>query len=164
VALDPDTNDKKGTVMAEADQTNYGAPVVASEGEFAGWLHWQSDPFETRAGPFFMRREEDGSMVAAFRAEDRHMNAGGSMHGGCLMTFADFSLFAIAGHALGDDHAVTLNLAADFLGPVRSGAFVEARGEVTRGGGKTIFVRGMVTGDGVPALSFTGIIRRLSKR
>ena len=41
---------------------------------------------------------------------------------------------------------------------------IEARGEVTRGGGKTIFVRGIITGDGKPALSFTGIIRRLTRR
>ena len=44
------------------------------------------------------------------------------------------------------------------------GALMEARGEVTRGGGKTIFVRGMITADGAPALSFTGIIRRLSAK
>jgi hypothetical protein len=41
---------------------------------------------------------------------------------------------------------------------------MEARGEVTRGGGKTIFVRGLITGDGAPCLSFTGIIRRFTKR
>ena len=92
------------------------------------------------------------------------MNGGGFMHGGCLMTFADFALFAIATDALNGDHAVTLNLAGDFLGSVADGALVEARGEVTRGGGKTIFVRGIITGDGKPALSFTGIIRRLTRR
>jgi acyl-coenzyme A thioesterase PaaI-like protein len=92
------------------------------------------------------------------------MNGGGFMHGGCLLTFADFALFAIATDALAGDHAVTLNLAGDFLGSVQSGALIEARGEVTRGGGKTIFVRGLVTGDGAPALSFTGIIRRFAPR
>ena len=108
--------------------------------------------------------EADGDRVTAFRAGPEHMNGGGFMHGGCLLTFADFALFAIATDALKGDHAVTLNLSGDFLGSVEPGALVEARGEVTRGGGKTIFVRGLVTGDGKPALSFTGIIRRLSKR
>jgi acyl-coenzyme A thioesterase PaaI-like protein len=92
------------------------------------------------------------------------MNGGGFMHGGCLLTFADFALFAIATDELNGDHAVTLNLAGDFLGSVADGALVEARGEITRGGGKTIFVRGIITGDGKPALSFTGIIRRLTRR
>lgn len=86
------------------------------------------------------------------------------MHGGCIFSFADFALFNIAHKALAGDHAVTLNLSGDFLGPIRLGQLVEARGEVTRGGGKTIFVRGLVTADGSPALSFTGIIRKLAKR
>lgn len=150
--------------MSEALETSYGALTVMQEGEFAGWRFWQGDPFETRSGPFFFRREADGAYVSAFRAEPRHMNGGGFMHGGCLMTFADFALFAIATDALAGDHAVTLNLSGDFLGPIGAGALVEARGEVTRGGGKTIFVRGLVTGDGQPALSFSGIIRRISRR
>ena len=150
--------------MSEAVETSYATLMVMDSGEFAGWRYWQGDPYETRSGPFYMKREVDGCYVSAFRAEARHMNGGGFMHGGCLMTFADFALFAIATDDLKGDHAVTLNLAGDFLGSVQPGALVEARGEVTRGGGKTIFVRGLVTGDGKPALSFTGIIRRLARR
>jgi uncharacterized protein (TIGR00369 family) len=150
--------------MSEMMEASYGQLSTMQDGEFAGWRYWQGDPYKTRSGPFFYRREDDGSYVSAFRAEPRHMNGGGFMHGGCLMTFADFALFAIATDELNGDHAVTLNLAGDFLGSVQSGALVEARGEVTRGGGKTIFVRGLVTGDGKPALSFTGIIRRLARR
>ena len=138
--------------------------TLVEDGEFEGWSHWPSDPYENRSGPFFMRREDDGALVSAFRAEQRHMNGAGFMHGGCLLTFADFALFTIAMDDLGGGQGVTMNLSGDFLGSVPEGAYVEARGEVTRGGGKTIFVRGLVTGDGKPALSFTGIIRRLAKR
>lgn len=141
----------------------FGSLTTCETGEFAGWRYWDGDPFETRSGPFFMRRDEDGAYVSAFRTEDRHMNGGGFLHGGCLMTFADFALFAIATDALAGDHAVTMNLSGDFLGAAGPGAFMEARGEVTRGGGKTIFVRGLITADGDPALSFTGIIRRLKR-
>jgi uncharacterized protein (TIGR00369 family) len=150
--------------MSEGNEASFGTLSTMESGEFAGWQYWNGDPFETRSGPFFHRREDDGSYVSAFRAEARHMNGGGFMHGGCLLTFADFALFAIATDDLAGDHAVTLNLAGDFLGAVQVGALVEARGEVTRGRGKTIFVRGLVTGDGAPALSFTGIIRRLARR
>jgi uncharacterized protein (TIGR00369 family) len=150
--------------MSDANEQSFGQLTTMEDGEFAGWQYWQGDPYETRSGPFYHRREAGGSFVSAFRAEARHMNGGGFMHGGCMLTFADFALFAIATDELAGDHAVTLNLAGDFLGAISVGALVEARGEVTRGGGKTIFVRGLVTGDGKPALSFTGIIRRLSKR
>ncbi len=150
--------------MSEMVETSYGTLSRMESGEFAGWRYWQGDPYETGSGPFYHRCEEDGSYTSAFRAEARHMNGGGFMHGGCMMTFADFALFAIATDVLGGDHAVTLNLSGDFLGSVACGALVEARGEVTRGGGKTIFVRGLVTGDGQPGLSFSGIIRRLARR
>src|ERR1700751_5766568 len=63
---------------------------VIAEGEWAGWSQWGNDPFEMHAGPFFRRLREDGSIVCAFKAEKKHMNGSGFMHGGCLMTFADF--------------------------------------------------------------------------
>ena len=150
--------------MSEGKEADFGTLSTAERGEFAGWQFWTGDPYESRSGPFYHRRAEDGARVSAFRAEPRHMNGGGFMHGGCLMTFADFALFVIATDELAGDHGVTLNLAGDFLGAVAVGAWVEARGEVTRGGGKTIFVRGLVTADDKPALSFTGIIRRLARR
>ena len=148
----------------QTTEYGYGNAVECKDGEFAGWYHWNHDPYETHAGPFFMRREEDGSYTSAFRAEERHMNGAGSMHGGCMMTFADFAVFAIATDELKGAVGVTMNLSSDFLGGAPVGALMEARGEVTRGGGKTIFVRGLITGNGQPVLSFTGIIRKLSKR
>jgi len=147
-----------------SEKNDFDGLLKASEGEFAGWSHWAGDPFETRSGPFFMRREEDGSVLSAFRAEERHMNGAGFLHGGCMMTFADFALFSIAHDEMNGDWGVTMNLSGDFLGSVPPGALVEARGEVTRGGGKTIFARGMITGNGEPAFSFTGIIRRFPKK
>lgn len=143
---------------------SYGGATRVEEGEFAGWYSWDSDPFESRSGPFFMQRQNNGSILCAFRAEDKHMNGAGSMHGGCLMTFADFALFAFAIDAMEGDNGVTMNLSSDFLGAAAPGALVEARGEVTRGGGKTLFVRGLITADGQPCLSFTGIIRRFRKK
>lgn len=133
------------------------------EGEWAGWSVWQGDAFEQRAGPFYERREDGGAHVAAFRAEERHMNGAGFMHGGCLMTFADSALFTIATDALAGSHGVTMHLAGDFLDPARVGQRIEARGEVVRAGGKTIYVVGMVRADGAPVLSFNGIIRKIRR-
>jgi uncharacterized protein (TIGR00369 family) len=138
-----------------------GGLVLVTEGEWAGWSVWESDAFEQNAGPFYEKIEADGSTVSAFRAEQRHMNGGGFMHGGCLMTFADGALFTIAREAMDGARGVTLNLAGDFLDPVEVGQMVEARGEVVRAGGKTIFTQGIVTADGKPALRFNGIIRKI---
>ena len=135
--------------------------VDVNDGEFAGWQVWQSDAFEQRAGPFYEKRQADGTMLTAFRAEPRHMNGAGFMHGGCLMTFADSAIFTIARDAMGGSHGVTLTLTGDFLDPVRVGQMVEATGEVVRAGGKTIFIAGIVRADGNPVLRFDGIIRKV---
>ena len=116
-----------------------------TEGEWAGWLQWQSDAFEQRAGP-------------------EHMNGGGFMHGGCLLTFADSALFTIARPAMEGQFGVTVNLAGDFLDAARVGEFVEARGEITRAARSLVFVRGLVTADTRPVLSFTGIIKKVRRR
>ena len=107
---------------------------------------------------------ENGEPVAAFRAERRHLNGAGVVHGGCLMTFADFSLFAIATHAMDGAYGLTVAMTSEFLSGPREGAWIEARGEVLRAGGSLIFVRGLVTGDGEACLNFSGTIKRLRKR
>ena len=135
--------------------------VDVHEGEFAGWQVWQSDAFEQRAGPFYEKVDADGTARIAFRAEPRHMNGAGFMHGGCLMTFADAAIFTIARKAMDGSHGVTLTLTGDFLDPARVGQLIEATGEVVRAGGKTIFVAGIVKADGAPVLRFDGIIRKV---
>lgn len=135
-----------------------------TEGEWAGWDQWQSDAFEQRAGPFYERVDADDGGVTAFRAGIEHMNGGGFMHGGCLMTFADSALFTIARPAMEGVFGVTVNLSGDFLDAGRVGEFVEARGVITRAARSLVFVRGLVTADARPVLSFTGIIKKVGRR
>ncbi|WP_394268858.1 PaaI family thioesterase [Qipengyuania sp.] len=139
-------------------------PRLQTEGEFAGWHLWDIDPFEHNAGPYYEYRGVDGAGRLAFRAEARHMNNGGFMHGGCLMSFADAALFFVAREALGEARGVTMHLAGDFLEPVPPGALMEATGEVVRAGGKTIYARGTLLANGRAALAFTGIIRKITER
>ncbi|MGB3625227.1 MAG: PaaI family thioesterase [Henriciella sp.] len=140
------------------------ATVTVESGEFAGWSTWPTEPFEYEtAGPFYFRVDEKGP-VAAFRAQRKHMNAGGVVHGGCLMAFADYSLFAIAHQEIEDEYGVTVAFNSEFLSGPPEGAYIEARGEVLRAGRSIIFVRGLITGDGKPALNFSGTIMRKPKR
>lgn len=136
-----------------------------TDGEFVGWKTWPSEPFEhDSAGPFYLR-EDDQGMVAAFRAQRKHMNAGGVVHGGCLMTFADFALFAIA-HDSGDEggYGVTVAFTSEFLSGALEGEYIEARGEVIGGGKSITFVRGLVTADKRPVLNFSGTIKKRHKK
>ena len=144
--------------------------ATAETGEFAGWAYWPDDPFEARAGPFYMREaraDEEGEgegPVAAFRVAPHHCNAGGVVHGGCLMAFADFALFAIAGPVLEGAYGVTVSFASEFVAPARAGARIEARGEVTGGGRSLLFVRGVARAEGAAVLSFSGTIKRIVPR
>lgn len=137
--------------------------VLIETGPWAGWRTWPHDTFESGVGPFYYRREADGRVVCRFIAEPRHMNGGGFMHGGCFLTFADYSCFAIA-----EDHtqgpSVTVNLSGDFLASAQVGDVMEATGEVTRAGGRLIYVRGLITANGTPALSFTSVITRINRK
>ena len=55
----------------DGDQTTdaYGPMRPVTEGPWAGWSQWGSDPFEDLAGPFYCREASDGRMLSAFRAE-----------------------------------------------------------------------------------------------
>jgi len=139
-------------------------PQPSDEAEFVGWSRFRGDDFEELAGPFYWRRDEDGSVRCAFRAERKHLNGGGRMHGGCLMTFADMALFAIARRELGSSHAVTVALDNQFLDAAREGELIEATGEVTRAGGSLVFVRGQVTSGERTLLTFSGVIKKLRAR
>jgi uncharacterized protein (TIGR00369 family) len=141
------------------------ATTIETSGEFAGWTTWKEEPFEYQtAGPFYYRIDNKGP-VAAFRVARKHMNAGGVVHGGCLMTFADFALFAIGHEAMEGSYGVTVAFTAEFLDGALEGELLTARGETLRKGGSLSFVRGIVHGeDGRPVLNFSGTIKKRRKQ
>ncbi|MEJ0064320.1 MAG: PaaI family thioesterase [Caulobacteraceae bacterium] len=139
-------------------------PQPVTEGEWAGWGCYDSDPYEALTGPFYARRDESGQMVCAFRAEKKHMNGGGHMHGGCMATFADYALFMIADEALKDVGSVTASLNCEFVDGAQEGELIEARGDVVRAGGSMVFVRGMITASGRPITNFSAIVKKIRRK
>ncbi|NVJ68811.1 MAG: PaaI family thioesterase [Alphaproteobacteria bacterium] len=130
--------------------------------EAQGYHTWGDvDPFETLIGPFYLKDNGDGTYRSAFVAEaDRHANNGGMLHGGLLMSFADFALFAIAKDYL-EGAGVTVACNSEFVSAGQPGDLIEATGEVTRATRSLIFVRGKIfTGDRT-ILSFSGIIKKV---
>lgn len=139
--------------------------VTLTEGPFAGWTTWSQggDPYETAIGPFYFRTE-NGRARCAFQPRREHLNGGGTIHGGALMSFADFSLFAIAHNALAGGHAVTLTFSSEFVGAGALDGMVEAEGDVIRDARSVIFVRGLVTQARRPLLSFSGTLKKIARR
>jgi uncharacterized protein (TIGR00369 family) len=139
-------------------------PQLVTEGEWAGWGRYDTDPYEALTGPFYARRDESGKMVSAFRAERKHMNGSGAMHGGCMATFADYALFMIADEALVGVGSVTASLNCEFVDAAQEGELIEARGDVVRAGGSMVFVRGLITASGRPITNFSAIVKKIRRK
>ncbi|OQW56201.1 MAG: thioesterase [Proteobacteria bacterium SG_bin9] len=151
--------------MTTAPSTLATRPDVftATEGEFAGWRTWTRDTFESNNGPFWHKVGEDGRVRTAFRVEQKHLNGLRALHGGCFMTFADYSLFAIASREL-QSPAVTVSFASEFLDAAFEGDLIECTGEVTRAGGSLLFVRGIMHCGAKPLFTFSGTMKRVKRR
>jgi len=154
---------------SESLDTNYTSKLkVVTEGEWAGWSHYPGgDPFEDLTGMFYCRVDEAGGRVCAFRAERKHMNGGMFMHGGCVMTFADFCLFWIARDAIEGESSVTATFNCELVGTAREGELVECRGEVVKAGRSMVFVRGLITNasaGGEPIASFSSVLKKTRRR
>jgi uncharacterized protein (TIGR00369 family) len=134
-----------------------------AEGEWAGWRIWSRDPFELLSGPFYYRQGEDGAAICAFRAEEKHMNGSGAMHGGALLTFADYALFCIGAEALAGSASVTASLSAEFIDAAKVGEVIEATGEVVRAGGSLVFMRGLISTAGRPLMTFSAIVKKVRR-
>jgi uncharacterized protein (TIGR00369 family) len=151
--------------MADGGDIGPSGPFLVTDGEWAGWRQWVGgDPYEDLSGPFYFKADADGRIRCAFRAEKKHMNGGGFMHGGCMLTFADYALFVIGREALKDMHAVTVSLNGEFVGPAHEGNLVEATGEVVRAGGSLVFLRGMISTGGETMMTFSGVVKKIKKR
>jgi len=147
---------------AEGAGEQPGHPITLRDGPFAGWKTWSlgGDPFEDQIGPFCFR-VEDGAVRCAFSPTPNHLNGGGAIHGGALMSFADFSLFALAHETLQGQKAVTLTFNAEFVSAGDLDGWVEARGEVIRTTHTLVFVRGLLMQKGRPLLAFSATLKKI---
>jgi uncharacterized protein (TIGR00369 family) len=133
-----------------------------------GWKRWTLDDptrFNTLLGPLWVRMEEGQARVRMV-PERRHSNLGDNVHGGALLGFIDVALFAAArAHGLLDvGPAVTLDLSVQFIGAGSLDAPVEAEVELLRETGRLIFLRGLVVQGAARVASFSGTVRKFSKR
>jgi uncharacterized protein (TIGR00369 family) len=105
-------------------------------------------PFLEYIGPIQMR-EEGGKRVFALQAEERHANQNGTVQGGLLSTFADFTLGrAIEADADDGKARATVSLTVDFLKPAKPGDWIEATARVDRVGGTLAFADCSLTVEG----------------
>lgn len=122
--------------------------IPAFDPRAAGWKPMRPEGYPALIGPFWARREGEAGWRYGFLAEPRHLNTGGVVHGGMLMSFADDVLGMTVWEAAGRRPCTTVQLNIQFIAPVRAGEFVEGRAEVLRTTRSVVFVRGtLLVGD-----------------
>lgn len=120
-----------------------------------------ADPFEAHLGPFHEKpvAEESGLFrsLIGFRADARHVNARGIVHGGMLMTFADTALGGCVWNACGRRPCVTLSQQSHFLRPARAGDWVECHAGITCKTRSILFVQGRMEVSGTTVFTASSL-------
>ena len=140
-----------------------------SDPDHDGWFTWgdlPADSFAAQTGRMVFQPRDEGRAVVRMFPEDRHMNLGGSIHGGAVMSFIDMALFSggfCAGMARG--HYVTLDLATRFIARGKPGIPLDAHVRLlkqTPGG--LAFIDGHCEQEGEVCYSFSGTLKRIKSR
>ncbi len=120
-----------------------------------------TSPFGWENGPIFNRVDGDG-FKRGFRIAPKHLNAGGVLHGGMVMTFADIVL-AQAVSKVAEPPFVTIRLTSDFIGIAVEGDWVEgtATAEAPKDG--IVAVQGIIEVGGRVIASAQGLFKTLRR-
>ena len=129
------------------------------------------DPFEDHVGPFYYRiagdAREAGSVHCVLPTEARHGNYAGGVHGGAILTFADYALCLVAGRAAdggtNSSFALTVSIAVEFLAAGRTGLPLESTGEPLQVTGRLAFARGTITQQGRTIALWSGVVRHVAR-
>lgn len=134
--------------MSEAPQ---GLPAGAEPASTGG--------FNLYIGPLYRLPDAENGAVKrfAFVAAEKHMNSGGSLHGGMLMSFLDVAMSRTSRLVTGAPRCSTVSLSADFVGPGRLGDTVEARIRVARRTRTMVFLSGEAMAGGRMLAVATGL-------
>ena len=100
---------------------------------------FRSSPFLELLGPLYNQKTDEG-LIIALRAEEKHCNARGSVHGGVLSSLADISLgynAAFSGKA--PIPMVTSSLTIDYAGSAKLGDWIETKTDVQKVGRNVAF-------------------------
>ena len=130
--------------------------AAASDLAAAGWKPMPASDYPALIGPFLARRE-GGGWHYGFVAEQRHLNKGGVVHGGMLVSFADDALGATVWEAVGRQPVTTVQLNTQFIAPVHLGELAEMRAEVLRRTRTVVFVRGVLEVGGRAVVHADGV-------
>ena len=118
------------------------------------------DAAEDHIGPFYYRQANNG-YDCAFLPDADNCNVNGLVHGGVLMTFADFSLCLAATDHYQQQSCTTVSFHADFMAAASAGKLITCRPEVTRRTGSLAFVSGRLVSGQQVVMTFSAVVKML---
>jgi acyl-coenzyme A thioesterase PaaI-like protein len=139
---------------------------AAPDPDQPGWYSWGDFPhgsFAGATGRLLFKPDGPGRGTARMFPTEAHMNMGGSIHGGAVMSFIDMSMFAgglCAGMEPG--HYVTLDLTTHFLARGKPNIPLDAHVELVRQTRGHAFLQGVVRQDGEACYNFSGTLKRVN--
>ncbi len=108
----------------------------------------RTSPLLDLIGPVYARGE-GRNLVLGLRAETKHCNARGTVHGGMLATLADVALgYTMAFSSDPPARLVTANLSLDFAGAAKAGDWLEAHVDIQKQGSRLSFANCYITVEG----------------
>ena len=87
----------------------------------------------------------------------------GIVHGGVLMTFADYCLCMVATDAYAED-CVTVSFNSEFISAGEIDHLIKGAATITLKTGSMVFVRGEVKQDDRILMTFSSVVKRLRKK
>ena len=145
-----------------------GVPAGATpDADNPGWLSWGDFPrgsFAGATGRLLFKPDGTGRAICRIMPTEAHMNMGGSLHGGAVMSFIDMSMFAgglCAGMARA--HYVTLDLTTHFLARGQAGNPLDSHVELIKQTRGHAFLQGVVKQNGENCYSFSGTLKKVNR-
>lgn len=124
------------------------------------WKRHDLGGFAGLVGPLYTRRTESGRAYA-MRAESRHLNPAGIVHGGMIATLLDHALSALSWEAAGRVPCVSVQLDTQFYAPVQEGSLMVVQGRVKHRTGSMMFTSGELMVDDQACASAQAVVKIL---
>ena len=129
---------------------------------FKKW--YETEPFEDFVGPFFYKKNKY-NYISAFECKDHHLNAMGSLHGGMIMSFIDYTMFVVCLEVIKEQSFVTVSCSTEFLNPSIDDKIIYGNGEITQETKSMIFVKGKIFNNQSTTIStFSGILKKIRSK
>ncbi len=112
-------------------------------------------------GPFYVKHDDDGSLVFGLMSARQHGNPNGVVHGAAFVALIDTCMGHMVQHSTGQKCA-TVGLDTQFVAGGRIGNWIEARARLRKVTKTLAFLDGEISANGELLMTATAIFRVFS--